>query len=214
VQQVQKTTLVVMETPQMTREESLQIIQQMISTAKNEQKDDGKGWIVWGWLLFAASLFSFINVKISWLNPYFFWNVLGMATIVIRVAFFRNEQTVKTYTGELFKKLNIGFFISLIFIVLAINVNTLTPVGGFALLINLYGFWALIYGTALNFRPSVIAAFVTWALGFAALFVKTFEEIMLLHACAALAGFIIPGHIARKQFKQTGRKNYNDIISV
>ena len=204
-----------METPQMTREESLQIIQQMISTAKNEQKDDGKGWIVWGWLLFAASLFSFVNLQLNWLNPYFFWNVLGMATIVLRVAFFKNEQTVKTYTGELFRKLNIGFFISLVFIVLAININALTPVVGFALLINLYGFWALIYGTALHFKPSVIAAFVTWAFGFAALFAKTFEQTMLLHACAVLAGFIIPGHIARKQFKQIGsRKNYNDIVSV
>src|SRR5437773_8328826 len=110
-----------MDTSQMTREESLQIIQQMISTAKNEQKDDGKGWIVWGWLLFAASIFSFINLKTNLLNPYFFWDGLGLATIVVRVSFFRNEQTVKTYTGELFKKLNIGFFISLVFIVLAVN---------------------------------------------------------------------------------------------
>ena len=192
-----------METPPMTREESLLIIQQMISTAKNEQKDDGKGWIIWGWLLFAASLFSFINLKVNWLNPYFFWNVLGLATLVLtRIVFFKKKQTVKTYTGELFKKLNTGFFISLVFIVVAINLDTITPVAGFALLINLYGFWALIYGTALNFRPSVIAAFITWGIGIAALFIKTFDLTMIVHACAALVGFIIPGHIANKQFKQ------------
>ncbi|MFT3936798.1 MAG: hypothetical protein QM726_24450 [Chitinophagaceae bacterium] len=194
-----------METKAITNEESLQIIQQMISTAKEEQKDDGKGWIVWGWLLLAASLFSFVNLKMDIVNPYFFWNVLGLATLVLtRFVFFRKTQKVKTYTGDLFQKLNIGFFISLIFIVIAINVQSVSAVAGFALLINLYGFWALIYGTALNFRPSVIAAFVVWALGIAALYAKTFDITMLIHAGAALAGFIIPGHMARNQFKKTG----------
>lgn len=192
-----------METKTLTHEESMSIIEQMISTAKNEQKDDGRGWIVWGWLLFAASVFSFVNLKLNLLNPYVFWNILGVATIVLtRVVFFRNTQLVKTYTGELFKKLNIGFFISLVIIVAAINLQAVSAVAGFALLINLYGFWALIYGTALNFKPSIVAAFIVWAIGFAALFVKTFDFTMILHACAALVGFIIPGHIANKQFRK------------
>jgi hypothetical protein len=194
-----------METKTISHEESLSIIQQMINTAKNEQKDDGRGWIVWGWLLFAASVFSFVNLKLNLLNQYAFWNILGAATIILtRFVFFRNTQAVKTYTGELFKKLNIGFFISLVFIVAAINEQAVSAIAGFALLINVYGFWALIYGTALNFRPSVIAAFIVWALGLAALFVKTFDLTMILHAGAALVGFIIPGHIANKQFNQTG----------
>jgi hypothetical protein len=192
-----------METTTMTSEESLLIIRQMISTAKKEQKDDGKGWIVWGWLLLAASVFTFINLKTGWVNPFFFWNVLGVLSIVLtRFVFFKKGQAVKTYTADLFEKLNIGFFISLVFIVIAININVVTPVVGFALLINLYGFWALIYGAALNFKPSIIAAFVVWGLGIAALFVKTFDWTMLLHAAAVLAGFIIPGHIARKQFRE------------
>ena len=191
-----------METEILNSEESLLIIQQMISTAKKEQKDDGRGWIAWGWLLFTASVFTYINLSTRWVNPFFFWDVLGVLTIVLtRFVFFKKGQAVKTYTGDLFDKLNIGFFISLLFIVLAINVDAVTPVAGFALLINLYGFWALVYGTALNFKPSVVAAFVVWAIGIAALFVKTFDLTMALHAVAALAGFIIPGHMARKQFK-------------
>ena len=203
-----------MDTKTMTSEESLLIIQQMINTAKKEQKDDGRGWIVWGWLLLAASVFTFINLGTGWVNPYFFWDVLGAATIVLtKFVFFKKGQAVKTYTGDLFEKLNIGFFISLVFIVVAININVITPVAGFALLINLYGFWALIYGTALNFKPSIIAAFIVWALGFAALFVKTFNWIMVLHAAAALAGFIIPGHMARKQFKESATESKNIMLS-
>ena len=43
-----------MEEKKLSEQESLQIIQEMIYTAKKEQKDNGMGWIVWGWMLFAA----------------------------------------------------------------------------------------------------------------------------------------------------------------
>jgi len=38
------------------------------------------------------------------------------------------------------------------------------------------------------------------------LFVKTFEWVMILHALAVLIGYIIPGHIANKEFKKLHRK--------
>jgi len=61
----------------LSEQESLQIIQQMIQAAKQEQKDDGKGWIIWGWLLFLASIFTFCNLKMKWVSTYFFWNLFG-----------------------------------------------------------------------------------------------------------------------------------------
>ena len=200
----------------MTEQESLQIIQQMIQAAKQEQKDNGRGWIIWGWVLFAVSILTVLNITFKWFNAAFFWNAFGILVLAwilftcIRYLFFRKTQPVKTYTGDIFQKLNIGFFISLGFIILAINLGV-GPIKGFALLIALYGFWILIYGTALNFKPSIIGAYVTWAIGFAALFVhkvesveiNQFKWIMLLHALAALCGYIIPGHIANREFNKT-----------
>lgn len=113
---------------------------------------------------------------------------------------------VKTYTKDLFEKLNSGFFICLMFIIVAINIGVF-PKLGFPLLINLYAFWILIYGSALNFKPSIIASYITWAIGFGALFVKTFEQVMLLHAAAVLFGYIIPGHIANREFKKLHSRN-------
>lgn len=214
-----------MEEKELSQKESLLLIQQMIQTAKKEQKDDGKGWIVWGWLLFAASVLTVLNMRLHWFKELFlFWNLFGAFTIIyllyksIAYFFFSKTQKVKTYTSDLFARLNTGFFISLLFIILSINygarvlyarygVDDGTPVRiGFALLINLYAFWVLIYGTALSFRPSIIGAYCTWAIGFAALFMKTFEQVMLLHALAVLAGYIIPGHIANRAFKKLHRK--------
>ena len=202
-----------MEEKKMTEQESLLIIQQMIQTAKLEQKDDGKGWIIWGWLIFLASVFTYLNLKLNWLSTFFFWNVFGGATLIllgyqiIKEVMAHKTERVKTYTNDLFKKLNIGFAISLFLIILSMNVGV-NPMKGFALLLGLYGFWILIYGAVLNFKPSIIGAYLTWGFAFASLFVQNFEHTMLLHAGAVLCGYIIPGHIANKEFnkiKSTGR---------
>lgn len=203
----------------MNERESLLIIQQMISSAKQEQKDNGMGWIVWGCMLFLASVLTVLNLHFNWSDQIFlFWNVFGLITIAyfvyetIRFFFFKKTEKVRTYTADLFKKLNIGFFISLMFIIVSINVgaritdNMAVVNIGFSLLISLYAFWILIYGTALNFKPSVIGAYVSWAFGFVALFMNDYEKVMLLHAAAVLCGYIIPGYIANREFKKIHRK--------
>jgi hypothetical protein len=199
-----------MEEKSLTHTDSMRLIEQMIYTAKQEQKDDGKGWIIWGWLIFLASMLTFLNLRTEWFNVFYFWNLFGLFSLlllayeVIRHLFFKRKERVKTYTKDLFAKLNIGFFISLMLIIFSMNLGVL-PIKGFALLLGLYGFRVLIYGAVLSFRPSIIGAYITWACAFASLFVLKFEHTMLLHAAAVLCGYIIPGHIANREFnKQKG----------
>jgi hypothetical protein len=200
-----------MEEKNMTPQESLQLISRMIETAKKEQAGNGKGWITWGWLLFLASGLSFLNLQTKWFNQYFFWNAFGFTSVallillLLRSSFLPKRVKVKTYTSELFPKLHVGFFISLLFIILAMNLGV-PPVMGFALLINLYAFWVLIYGATLNFLPSLVGAFAAWILGFASLFVEQFQWVMVFHGLAVLCGFIIPGHIANYQFNLLRKK--------
>jgi hypothetical protein len=216
------------EEKQISEQESLRIIRQMIDTAKTEQKDNGMGWITWGWLLFAASLLTIANINFEWVEDlYLFWNIFGAVSFVlllwgmIRKRVISKKAGVKTYTSDLFNKLNAGFFISLMFIIVAINIgaravyhfsendaaaNVAVNIG-FALLINLYAFWILVYGAALNFRPSIYGAYASWALGLAAMiFANTFEQVMYFHAAAVLVGYIIPGHLANKEFQKAHRK--------
>jgi len=201
-----------MEEKQLTERESLRLIQEMITTAKKEQKDDGKAWIIWGWMLFLAATLSYLNLQFHWVDTSFFWNMFGLSAIVllgyraVRYFFLRQTTRVKTYTSDLFEKLNIGFFISLMLNIFAINLGV-NPTLGFALLLGLYGFWILVYGAVLNFRPSIIGAYITWGFAFASLFVDKFEYTMLLHAAAVLCGYIIPGHIAYREFKKIQSKD-------
>jgi hypothetical protein len=200
-----------MEDKSLSQQESLQLIQQMIETAKQEQRDDGKGWIIWGWLLFAAATFTTFNIAFEWTSTFFFWNVFGIITLVfifiqiVRAIFIKKTLRVKTYTQDLLAKLNTGFFIFLMLIIVSMNVGV-PPSKGFALLLGLYGFWILIYGAALNFKPSLVGAYVTWLLAFITLFTHSFQWVMIWHAVAVLFGYIIPGHIANYQFKKVKRE--------
>lgn len=206
-----------MEEKNLSEKEGLLLIQQMIQTAKAEQKDNGIGWIIWGWLLFFASIFSFLNAQVGFgVNQFFFWNMFGIVVIglmlyeVYRYFFSKRVNRVKTYTQDLFDKLNVGFALCLMLIIFSMNfgapLHNVPPTKGFALLLGLYGFWILIYGAALNFKPSIIGAFVTWGFAFASLFVNRFDGTMVLHALAVLGGYIIPGHIAYRQFSKLNRK--------
>lgn len=204
--------------------DSLQIIRQMIDTAKHEQKDDGKGWITWGWMLFLASIGTIVNILYGWMDLFFFWNAFGILVLIIGIyevvaAFFIKKRTkVKTYTKAIFDTLNIGFFVSIMFIIVSMNIGV-SPLRGFPLLMSLYAFWILIYGAMLSFRPSMIGAMVMWILAFVALFVPEifanatsngftlFSWTMLLHALGVLFGYIIPGHLARREFRRISARN-------
>lgn len=203
-----------MEDKKITEQESLQLIQQMINTAKKEQQDDGQGWIIWGWLLFTASVLTIINYQTRWFDVYFFWNAFGLISLclllysVFRYFFFAGKERVKTYTAALFGKLHLGFFITLMIVIIAINRGVL-PERGFAILTGLYGFWILVYGAALNFKPSIIGAYVAWAFAVLALFLDDFMLIMACHGAAVLCGYIIPGHMANNEFKKLNRSLTN-----
>lgn len=198
----------------LTQQESLKIIQKMINSAKREQKDDGIGWVIWGWLLFATSIFSYINISTNWVSQYYFWNLFGIASLVlilfsiIKNVMNKSKVKVKTYTGELFGKLNIGFFFTIMVVIVAMN-RGINPEKGFAILSGLYGFWVLIYGTIFDFKPSMIGAFFTWGFALAGLFTRQFETTMLLHAAGVLTGYIIPGHLAMYEFKKVNQQNGN-----
>jgi hypothetical protein len=46
---------------------------------------------------------------------------------------------------------------------------------------------------------------VPWVFGIVALFANDFELVMWMQAAAVLAGYIIPGHLANREFKKVRR---------
>jgi hypothetical protein len=199
-----------MEDNNLSGNESIRIIEQMIGRAKEEEKDNGLGWIVWGWMLFLASIINYILIVIDAPHKYIIWNIFGgvaivygLYNIVAKKYFRRPVAAVRTYTNELVNRLGIAFFVSLMIMVFGNAVTGVNQSGlNFAYLLLLYGFWMFIHASAFRFELLKGGAIINW-IGAIIIFISYKElgkNILLVHAACVALGYIIPGHIARKRF--------------
>jgi hypothetical protein len=193
----------------LTNTESLQIIELMINRAKSEEKDSGKGWIIWGWLLFIASMTHYVMNMFDFNEGRKVWLVFGVAGIILmmysvyRKRFLNGDQPVRTYTGELVDRIGDAFFISLMVTVIGANAT-----GAFSSGVN---FGLYIHGAAFRFQPMKYGAYINWA-GAIIIFLWYKElgrNILLIHAACVALGYIIPGYMAQKKF---GKKN-NPVVN-
>lgn len=194
--------------------ESLRLIEQMISAAKNDHRESGQEWLLWGWLLFSASLLSALLVQIN--QPQYIgwiWTAMTLSVIICFIWESRKKKTVvvKTYIGELLEKFSTGFLISLLTIITATtivaNINKdnsgQSLAFAFGYFFILYAFWMYIHGSAIRFNPLIIGAFVNWAGAIAIFIVKDFKYAMIISAIAVAVGYLIPGYILRNQYKKS-----------
>jgi hypothetical protein len=199
-----------MEKNQLSGNESMKIIEQMIGRAKEEEKDNGLGWIIWGWMLFLASIINYIMIAMDAPNKYIAWNFFGLFALIffvvqfIRKRFFiASRPRVKTYTNELVDRMGTAFFVSLLIMVFGNSATGLNSSGvNFAYLLLLYGFWMFIHASAFRYDLLKAGAFINWA---GAIIIFIFykdlgKNILLVHAACVALGYLIPGHIAQKRF--------------
>lgn len=184
---------------------SLDLIQKMIGTARNDHRESGSGWLFWGWLLFGASVASVVVMQLG-KGGYLSWIWTGMLVAGLLVYFGTallrpKKEKVKTYVSDLLHQLGTGFFVSLLSMVAASFI--IESHLGFGYYYILYAFWMFIQGIALRFRPLVIGAVVNWAAAIAIFLIADFYYTMVISAVAVLVGYLIPGYLLRQQYKKS-----------
>jgi hypothetical protein len=189
---------------QLTGQKSLEIIQQMISQAKTNISDNGLEWLLWGTLLFLASLSTYFFIYTNAENIYWGWNIFGLFTIaalgydILKP----KKKTVRTYVDDLLRLVDIGFTISLFTVIFAINF-AVSANSGFGFFLMIFAFMMLIKGGAVKSRPLIIGAAVNWAGAIAMFLNKDFKYDMLIMAGAVLIGYIIPGLLLWMKYRKS-----------
>ena len=192
-----------MEERRISEHESLHLIQQMIQVAKEDHRENGEGWLLWGWLLFLASTISAVLIYMH-VEGVFSWVWTG--TLVVGIALYlfsrqkRRNEEVKTYVQELLDRLGTGFFISLFAVVAASAISKQGFAFGYFYI--LYALWMYIYGSAIRFRPLIIGAYINWAAAMAIFLLADFGLIMIVSAVAVLFGYLVPGYILRAEYRK------------
>jgi hypothetical protein len=214
---------------QFSEQESLELINQMINSAKNNlQKGIGNVFLLWGYLVAFTSIVNLILLIIlpDRINhySYFIWYLmpLGLFFHYFLLGRILKNSTVKTYVDKIMGYVWIAFTISVLVLVIAMSLTSILNSTGdepnqfdfpnwihwifmTPFMLILYGFALFVSGKAYHFKPLVIGAFICWA-STAAIFIMFrtgyFMELQLLALFASVvSGFIIPGHLLNQKEK-------------
>ncbi len=188
---------------QLSKEKSLEIIQQMISQAKSNITDNGLGWLLWGSMIITACISTFIFIEADAGQTFLGWNIFGIITIILLTwdIFKPKPKKVRTYIDELMRFVDAAFIVSLFTIIFAINVGV-SPNTGFGFFLMIFAFFMLVKGGAAKSRSLMFGAAVNWAGAMAMFLNKEFKYDMLIMAAAVLIGYIIPGLLLWMQYKK------------
>ncbi|MBA3970822.1 MAG: hypothetical protein H0X46_01515 [Bacteroidetes bacterium] len=188
------------EEKQLTQEESLRIIHEMIAAAKNDVKADAFIFLLWGWLVFIASIAQFILIKMNmeWNSaPWLLMPVGGVITIVYSIRKGKQDKT-KTNVTESLKYTWIAFTAAL-FIIMFFNRMEVLQV--LPCIMVLYGMGLFLSGGALKFKPLIYGGIFCWLCAIAGFEVQNLYQLLIL-AVAVLGGYIIPGYLLKMNNKK------------
>ncbi len=183
-------------------QQSLQLIQSMISKTKQDMSDNSIYFLVWGWLTFFACTGQFVLKNVfQYEKHYLVWLVVIIGIIFSVYQGRKEEKTrrAKTYIDDSIKHLWSGMAAS--FFVLGM---ILTKLGWdtviFPFFIMLYGLGTFVSGNIIRFRPLIIGGILAWALAIGCPFVS-YDYQMLFGAAAILVSYIIPAYMLRSRNK-------------
>jgi len=144
-------------------EQSLQLIQSMISKTKQDMSDNSIYFLIWGWITFFACTGQFVLKNIMKYEQHYQVWWLVVVGIVFSVWYgIKQDKTkkAKTYIGDSMKYLWTGMGIS--YFVLSM---ILSKVGWdssvFPFFIMMYGLGTFVSGSILHFRPLIIGVLIT-----------------------------------------------------
>ena len=183
---------------ELTREESLDLITQMIVQAKrNAAKGGSFYFLLWGWVVAIANLGHYLIDRYDWYkHPYIVWLVTIPAVIITIVYSARRERNAKVVGhydriyGQIWISIFIGIVILLIFMP-KLNFNHNAVI----LLLSAVGTYTS--GYILKFKPLILGGV---ALGISAVvaFSVTVNDQYLVAFIGLVLGYLVPGFLLKK----------------
>ncbi|HJW18246.1 MAG TPA: hypothetical protein VJ499_14040 [Flavisolibacter sp.] len=178
-------------------QQSLHLIQAMISKTKSNLSENSIYFLLWGWVTFIAIIGQFfLKVVLNYEHHYLVWLLTIPAAIVSIIYSTRkhNKHKVRTYIGESMSYLWTGIGISIFLLCMIISKTNGGWNNAWPFFILMYGLGTFVSGMILKFKPLVMGGVICWILTIISVFVP-FDYQLLLAAGAILSSYIIPGHL-------------------
>jgi hypothetical protein len=187
----------------MNADQSLKLIEEMISSAKADFSDNGFYFLLWGWLVLIAAVTNYVLLMVfQYSNHWIFWPVLmTIGGVVTGVMSFKEKKEKKAESllnriiGNLW--LSIGLSIGVLLIIM-------TQIGAqqaYPFFMLLYGIGTFVTGRAVRFLPLVIGGISCFFISGLSAF-QDFPNQLILMSVAIVLSYLIPGHMLFAKSKQ------------
>jgi len=179
-------------------QDSLRLIQSMITKTKRDISDNSIYFLVWGWITFIGCTGQFVLKHIYHYEKHYqvWWlTIVGVFFSVWYSSKEAKRRKVKTYVGDSIKHLWIGMGIAY-FVLSMILTKTGWDKQVFPFFILLYGLGTFISGSIIQFRPLVAGSIIAFVLAIVSAYAE-YDYQMLFGAAAILFSYIIPAYLLR-----------------
>jgi hypothetical protein len=188
-----------MEEKDISPQESLDIIKNMINRTQRQFNDDSFYYMMWGWLVFIASITHFTLIQLEIKHAYYVWALMPIGGIVSGLYGMKEKkkEKIKTHLNTSMSYLWGAMVLSMMLIIfMAVRLENNT----YPVLILVYGIGTFVSGGILSFKPLIIGGVICFFLSVGSFFVA-FQFQLLFIATAMLASYIIPGHLLKAKFR-------------
>ncbi len=183
-------------------QESILLIQTMITKTRGAVAGNSFYLLFWGWLAFACCIGQYIlKVFIHFPQHYFVWMLMPVGGVV--TGFYGAKQKrkvrVKTFVEEALDYLWISIAVSFIVLVIINMTVAYSWQTAFTYYILLYAIGTFVTGCLIRFTPLIAGGLVNFALS-AVSGQFGYDNQLLVGALALLTSYIIPGHLLRLRY--------------
>lgn len=186
----------------MTEQESMAIIRGMIAQAKDNFRDNGFYYLLWGWATVFGAVGHFILMKV-W-NPMYapiVWlivPIVGLIGTFSQIKKREKNSRVRTHLEHLTQFLWAGIGCCF-FIILGVTFTQVIDFKvAYPLFIMFMGLGTFISGGVLRFYPLMIGGIVAWIIAVIAFFVE-FETQLLLIGLGVISAYLVPGYLLKRR---------------
>jgi hypothetical protein len=192
--------------PELTRQESLELIARMINKAKKDYLDTGVSALLWGSVITFCSLVTFCNFYLNWEWLGYVWFLTFIAVIPQVIVSIREKKNRKhkAYEDDLMGGIWISFAIAIFMLSWFSNAYHIPQEG--CLFMIIYGIPTFATGYARRFRPMILGGLACWVFAILSTFTP-FPYTMLYIAAAAQLAWFIPGLILRRWYLKAKRQH-------
>ena len=178
-------------------QESLALIADAIRKTKENFRENSRYFLLWGWLITAASVAFFLLREYTgtrfFFLPFPVVVVVGIVTSLIWYRQLKAEAPTETYLGYFFNRMWLVLGVSFILVVFVSLSRGWTP---FLYTLVVAGIGTLVSGMAMKFRPLVWGGVLFFTAAVAGVYLPN-AGLPLLNGLAMIGGYLIPGYLLK-----------------